>query len=98
MLVLPQRKHVKVISKTALLEFKVGSAERGRGIFEGLLRNYPKRIDLWSVYLDQEVKAGDKMKFLFKRFLEYEKTHGDAAGVAHVKRRAMEFVEASITV
>ena len=25
----------------------------GRAIFEGILRNYPKRLDLWSVYLDQ---------------------------------------------
>eukprot|EP00798_Chlamydomonas_sp_ICE-L_P000496 gene496-1903_t len=112
---LPARKHIKVITKAALLEFKVGSAERGRGIFEGVLRNHPKRLDLWSVYIDQEVKLGDvqrtralferathmtlppkKMKFLFKRFLEYEKEHGDAASVDHVKKRAMEFVESTL--
>ena len=39
--------------QAGLLEFKAGSAERGRSIFEGVLRNYPKRLDLWSVYLDQ---------------------------------------------
>ena len=43
----------QVITQTGLLEFKAGSAERGRSIFEGVLRNYPKRLDLWSVYLDQ---------------------------------------------
>ena len=106
------RKHIKVTTGAALLEFRVGSAERGRGILEGLLRNYPKRLDLWSVYIDQEVKAGDerriralferatslqlpakKMKFLFKRYLEYEREHGDENTVAHVKQRAMDFVE-----
>ena len=38
------------------------SAERGRSIFEGVLRNYPKRLDLWSVYLDQEVALGDEQR------------------------------------
>ncbi len=37
-----------------------------------------------------------KMKFLFRRYLEYEKSEGDAAAVEHVKRRAMEFVEQSL--
>ena len=37
-------------------------AERGRSLFEGVLRNYPKRLDLWSVYLDQEVAAGDQQR------------------------------------
>ena len=36
-----------------MLEFRHGSAERGRGVVEGVLRNYPKRLDLWSVYIDQ---------------------------------------------
>ena len=35
-----------------------------------------------------------KMKFLFKRYLDYEKAHGTAAGVEHVKKRALEYVEA----
>jgi rRNA biogenesis protein RRP5 len=34
------------------------------------------------------------MKFLFKRYLDFERQHGTAAGVEHVKRRAMEYVEA----
>lgn len=37
-----------------------------------------------------------KMKFLFRRYLEYEKEEGDDASVEHVKRRAMEFVENSL--
>ena len=44
---------MQVLSAAAVAEFKLGSAERGRAIFEDVLRNYPKRTDLWSVYLDQ---------------------------------------------
>lgn len=28
-------------------------------MFEGLMASYPKRLDLWNVYVDKEVKAGD---------------------------------------
>ncbi|EFJ44854.1 rRNA processing protein Rrp5/programmed cell death protein 11 [Volvox carteri f. nagariensis] len=112
---LPPRKHIKALVRAALAEFRLGSAERGRGILEGVLRNYPKRLDLWNVYIDQELKTGEqqriralferathlplppkKMKFLFRRYLEYEKEEGDTAAVEHVKRRAMEFVESSL--
>lgn len=41
------------------MEFKYGEVERGRTIFEGMMSNYPKRVDLWSIYIDMEVKAGD---------------------------------------
>ena len=34
-----------------------------------------------------------KMKFLFKRYLQYEQEHGDAAAVAHVKKQALDFVQ-----
>lgn len=46
-----------------------GIPERGRSFFENMLRNYPKRMDLWSVYLDQEIRAGDlhRCRSLFDR-------------------------------
>jgi len=109
---LPSSEHIKMISQTALLEFKKGDPERGRGLFENILRNYPKRLDLWSVYLDQEIAQGHenesrtrslfercthltlpakKMKFLFKRWMEWEKKVGGDVG--HVKQRAMDFVQ-----
>lgn len=109
---LPARKHVKFLTQAALLEFRSGSPERARTVFEGVLQAHPRRLDLWSVYIDQEVKLGDqqrvralmeravhtdqpakKMKFLFKRYLQYEAEHGDDAAVAHVRRLAQEFVE-----
>ncbi|KAI9013729.1 hypothetical protein CLU79DRAFT_387856 [Phycomyces nitens] len=66
---LPKHKHIKTITKFAQMEFKHGEPERGRTIFEGVLGNYPKRVDLWNVYLDMEIKAGDKelIRRLFER-------------------------------
>ncbi|XP_065632266.1 rRNA biogenesis protein RRP5 [Quercus suber] len=115
LLSLPRHKHIKFISQTAILEFKCGVPDRGRSMFEGILREYPKRTDLWSIYLDQEIRLGDadviralferaislslptkKMKFFFKKYLEYEKSHGDEERIESVKRKAMEYVESTL--
>ncbi len=42
--------------KFAQLEFRSGSVERGRTLMEGLLQQNPKRADLWSVFIDLEMK------------------------------------------
>ncbi|KAI9248279.1 hypothetical protein BDA99DRAFT_542639 [Phascolomyces articulosus] len=109
--VLPKFAHIETISKFAQMEFKHGEPERGRTIFEGLLSNHPKRIDLWSVFLDMEIKAGDqdmirrlfervtamkisskKMKFFFKKWLQYENEHGTEDDADRVKEKALEYV------
>ena len=56
-LTLPVSTDVKTITAFALAEYRVGDAERGRTIFEGLLDTYPKRLDIWLQYIDQEAKA-----------------------------------------
>ena len=112
---LPKRKVVKVLVQVALVEIREGSKERGRSVFESVLRNYPRRTDIWSTYVDQEIKmfgeSGDPercrgllerathlelnpkaMKFLFKRYLDFERRVGDKKRVEHVKERAMEYV------
>lgn len=85
-------------------------------MFDGMLREYPKRTDLWSIYLDQEIRVGDadviralferaislslppkKMKFLFKKYLEYEKSMGDEEQVESVKRKAIEYVNSTLS-
>lgn len=50
-----KRKHVHLISKFAQFEYKYGNAERGRTVFESLIGNLPKRVDLWNIYLDTEL-------------------------------------------
>lgn len=66
---LPKRKHVKFLSRAALMEFKEGSPGRGRGLFENILQTYPKRTDVWGIYIDQEIKQGKivPVRNLFER-------------------------------
>ncbi|XP_076905789.1 rRNA biogenesis protein RRP5-like [Bidens hawaiensis] len=109
---LPKHKHIKFITQTAISEFKSGVPDRGRSLFEGMLREYPKRTDLWSVYLDQEIRLDDedviralferticlelplkKMKFLFKKYLEFEKSKGDEERIEYVKAEALKYIE-----
>jgi len=119
---LPRAKHPLVVSKTAILEYNHGSVERGRSIFEGLLDSYPKRTDLWSVYLDAHIRAHTpprvaqpelaqvrsllercctltlkavKMRFFFKRWLDFEKRWGDEESQEKVRAKARAFVESA---
>ncbi|CAI2348041.1 unnamed protein product [Caenorhabditis sp. 36 PRJEB53466] len=50
------QQHVQIISKFAQLEFKLGDAERGRTLLEGLVTAHPKKTDLWLVYADAALK------------------------------------------
>ena len=52
---LSKHKHVQVILHYCQSEFEFGSADRARVLYEDLLSNYPKRTDLWHVYVDREV-------------------------------------------
>ncbi|KAI9840320.1 MAG: rRNA biogenesis protein rrp5 [Sclerophora amabilis] len=58
---LPPHNHIQITSQFACLEFRAeaGDPERGRTIFEGLLDTWPKRWDLWGVWLDMEIVAAD---------------------------------------
>ena len=47
---------VEMISKFAQMEFKFGEPERGKTMFENILSTYPKRTDLWSIYIDMVTK------------------------------------------
>jgi len=68
---LEKRKHVKTITKFAQMEYNLGDSERGRTIFEGVVESHPKRLDLWSMYLDMEATKGDlgRVRSLFERML-----------------------------
>jgi len=51
---------VDVIAKFAQLEFRYGDSEKGRTMFDKVLTSYPKRTDLWSVFIDLMVKRGSQ--------------------------------------
>ncbi|GJQ09594.1 hypothetical protein GpartN1_g1385.t1 [Galdieria partita] len=114
LLSLPKQDHIQVITKFTVLEYKYGSIERARTIFENMISSFPKRLDIWNVYLDMEWKqvsteedkerlrllferacslslSSKKMKFLFKKYLEFEKTIG--GNPERVKTLAREYVE-----
>jgi len=109
---LEEREHVDIATKFAQIEFRYGDPERGKTLFETILSNFPRRTDLWSVYVDQLVKTGDtdaaralyrriatldlqarKMKFLFKKWLDFETAHGTEGGVSEVKNSAQRYLE-----
>uniref|UniRef100_A0AAY4EZL8 Protein RRP5 homolog n=1 Tax=Denticeps clupeoides TaxID=299321 RepID=A0AAY4EZL8_9TELE len=109
---LSSKEHVDLIAKFARLEFQYGDAERAKSMFEKVLSTYPKRTDLWSVFIDLMIKHGTqkeirelfdrvihlsvsvkRIKFFFKRYLEYEKKDGTAESVQVVKQKALEYVE-----
>ena len=53
---LPKKSHVDTVIKFAQMEYKDGSAERGRTTFDEVLAVYPKRLDVWNILLDKEVQ------------------------------------------
>lgn len=50
---------VETVIQFAIMEFKHGDPQRGQTVMEEVLSNYPKRSDLWSVYIDMMAKQGD---------------------------------------
>ncbi len=55
---LPEHKHVCAVQSFALAAFEQGKLACAREVFEGLIGLYPKRLDIWNVWVDQEEKAG----------------------------------------
>ena len=53
---LAKRDHLDVISRFAQLEFKHGSREKGKDLYESILENYPKRTDVWLIYVSMLIK------------------------------------------
>lgn len=57
---LPERLHKQAIIQAACNEYSLGDSERGRTLFEGLVAAFPKKADIWQVYIDQEIKHVNK--------------------------------------
>ncbi|KAG5306190.1 RRP5 protein, partial [Acromyrmex insinuator] len=56
---LPASQHVNLLVRFANLENKLGDKERAQTLFENILSSYPKRIDVWSCYVDCLIKSKD---------------------------------------
>ena len=48
-----------MIVKFSQYEFQYGDVEQGKTMFESVLHNYPKRVDVRSVYIDLLIKQKD---------------------------------------
>ncbi|KAK6509459.1 rRNA biogenesis protein rrp5 [Arthrobotrys musiformis] len=74
--------HPGLTLKFAQLEYKSGEIEKGRTLFEKLLSAYPKRLDIWNVYIDIEAKQEggiDVVRRLFPRVLAAGKLNAKKA-------------------
>lgn len=56
---LPASEHVNLMARFAIMENKFGDKERAQTLFEQILSSYPKRVDIWSCYVDSLVKSND---------------------------------------
>ncbi|CAK9818726.1 Protein RRP5 homolog [Anthophora quadrimaculata] len=56
---LPASEHVNLLARFAILENKFGDKERSQTLFEQILSSYPKRVDIWSCYVDSLTKSND---------------------------------------
>ncbi|XP_071873490.1 ribosomal RNA Processing 5 [Bombus fervidus] len=56
---LPASEHVNLMVRFAIMENKFGDKERAQTLFEQILSSYPKRVDIWSCYVDSLVKSND---------------------------------------
>jgi rRNA biogenesis protein RRP5 len=88
----PSAQHRYLTQKFAALEFKSenGDAERGRTIFEGLVSTYPKKGDVWDVYIDLERSHGtdEQVRALYERAA---KAGGKSKRIATVYKKWAEW-------
>jgi len=64
---------VNMIIKFANLNNKYGQKETGHALYEQILTSYPKRVDIWSQYVDLLIKDGqiDSARYLIIIFQNY---------------------------
>lgn len=58
-----------MLIKYGQLQYKYGFQEEARCTFDSVLKNHPKRSDIWLVYADKEIKHGniDKFRLIFEK-------------------------------
>ena len=68
---LQQKDHIDLLIKYGQIQYKFEFVEEARNTFESILRNYPKKSNVWSIFIDLEIKYGskDKVRSLFEKVL-----------------------------
>ncbi|XP_053209026.1 protein RRP5 homolog [Panonychus citri] len=123
---LEKKEQLDLIIKFAQLECQSGEIEKAKTMFEAALVNFPKRTDIWSIYIDMMIKYGlkegdegiikrnaiesirllfdrataikikeKKIRFLFNKYIEFERQYGDEEKIAAINKKMSEYVEAN---
>ena len=69
---LDKKKMIKLQLYVARIQYKYGSVDKGRSMFEEIVENNPKRLDIWNIYIDMEQQVGDVtvIRRLFERVVK----------------------------
>jgi rRNA biogenesis protein RRP5 len=88
--VLPKKTHLDIMSWYGQLLYINGNNEEARNMFDNILKNFPKRKDIWFVYIDKEVKYGniDKVRQIFDKMFEVKFKIND---LKSVMKKFLEF-------
>nr|XP_023017308.1 protein RRP5 homolog [Leptinotarsa decemlineata] len=54
--IMDKKTQMEIIVRFAIMEYKFGEEEQGAAIFETILSSDPKKVNVWSTYVDQLVK------------------------------------------
>ncbi|KAF2896680.1 hypothetical protein ILUMI_09495 [Ignelater luminosus] len=59
LLTFTKRQCVTLLVQYAIMEFEYGEKAHAEALFETVLQNEPKRVDIWCTYVDQVIKKAD---------------------------------------
>ena len=71
--VIVKKQHLDMMVYYSGLLYEYGSCEEARNMFDNIVKGVPKRIDIWMVYVDKEIKYGNnisKVRQLFDRVFD----------------------------
>lgn len=71
--VIGKKQHLDMMVYYSGLLYEYGSCEEARNMFDNIVKGVPKRIDIWMVYVDKEIKYGNnvsKVRQLFDRVFD----------------------------
>ena len=73
------------------LLYRYNKNEEARNMFDNILKNFPKRKDIWFVYIDKEIKFGkngDKVRQIFDKMFEIKFKAND---LKSIMKKFLEF-------
>ncbi|EFC50307.1 RRP5 protein [Naegleria gruberi] len=66
--VYPQKEHISLKSKFAIILYKCENTIEARNAMENIIQNSPKRSDAWSIYLDCEQQHTNDQRYIRELF------------------------------